>query len=78
MVKKMPKIEVIYAFIANDKEPDDEGLVGVRVGDTWMPLVGADVARVNSLRAIAQEIAKTTKKKITLAKFSTRTDMETI
>ena len=71
----MPKITTIWAFIAADKDPDDEGLVAGRVGSQWMPLVGADMARVESLKPIARSIAKVTGKKITLAKFEVRTDV---
>jgi len=74
----MPKIETIYAFISTEKGPNDEGIVAMKVGDTWMPLVGADMKRVDSLRPIAKQIAVVTKKRIVLAKFTVRQDMEEI
>ena len=74
----MPKIETIYAFIATEKEPDDEGIVAMRIGGNWIPLVAADEERVDSLRPIAQNIAKITRKKITLAEFKVREDVEVI
>jgi len=74
----MPKIEIIYAFIVIDREPDDEGIVGIRIGTAWMPLVGADEKRMESLRPIAQKIAKETGKKIIVAKFKFREDVEVI
>ncbi|GAH83034.1 unnamed protein product, partial [marine sediment metagenome] len=49
----MPRIEEMYAFVAEDTGPDDEGVVGVNTGCGWMPLVGADMARVESLKPIA-------------------------
>jgi hypothetical protein len=73
---KMPKIETIYAFISTEEGPEDEGVVAVKVGDVWMPLVGADMKRVESLRPLAKEIAQTTGKRIVLAKFTVREDME--
>jgi len=78
MVMNMPKIDVMYAFIAVDKEPNDEGVVAAFLNGAWMPLVGADMKRVESLKLLAQNIAKATGKKITLAKFQAREDVEVI
>lgn len=74
----MPKIQTIHVFIAIDKTPDDEGVVGMKVGNDWMPLVAADEARLKSLKPIAQKIATITKQKIILARFKVREDVETI
>ena len=81
----MPKIEALYAYIAQDKEdPDDEGVTAFlmpAVGfkrEMWVPMVGADKARMMSLKQKAQEIANTMGQKITLVKFSTKTVLETI
>lgn len=72
------RILSLWAFIA--KEADGtEGVIGVydRRG-AWVPLVGADLARVNSLRPVARDSAKRTGRTVTLAHFSVRTDQETI
>jgi len=81
----MPKIEAMYAYIAHEKEdPNDEGLTAFLMpamgfkGEQWAPMVGADEARMISLKPMAQEIANTTGQKITLVKFSVRADLETI
>lgn len=74
----MPKINSIYVFIAIDEEPDDEGVVAELIGNNWFPLIAADEARVKSLKPIAKRIAQRTKKKITLAKFKVREDLEVI
>ncbi len=81
----MPKIEVMYAYIAHEKgDPDDEGLTAFKMPamgfkpEQWAPMVGADEARMASIKPIAQELANTTGQKITLVKFSVRTDLETI
>lgn len=81
----MPKIEKLYAYIAHEKkDPDDEGVTAFLMpamgfkGEQWMPMVGADEARMKSLKQKAQEIANTTGQKIALAEFSVRTDLETI
>lgn len=54
------KIRELYAFISTD-ENGDEGIIGAIMpgsGGTFMPFVGADLARVESLRSIADQIAK--------------------
>lgn len=72
----MPKIDRIYAFITTDKDSEDEGIVARRIGDFWMPLIGADEARVEIMRYLAKDIAKITGKPVVLAKFTNREDIE--
>lgn len=71
----MPRIEEMFAFVAEDSGPDDEGIVGMNMGAGWMPLVGADMARVESLKPIARGIAMQTGKKIRLLHFSQREEL---
>ncbi len=71
----MPRIEEMYAFVAEDSGPDDEGVVGINTGSGWMPLVGADMARVESLKPIAREIAARTGQKIKLLHFTHREEL---
>ena len=71
----MPKIEEMYAFIAEDKGPDDEGIVGFMAGTGWLPMVGADMARVESLKPIARGIANATGTKIKLLRFTQREEL---
>ena len=72
-----PKITELFAFIA-EEGPEDEGIIAMMVGDRWMPMVGADMKRIESLRSIAQKIATIHGQKVILAKFTKRTDMEDI
>ena len=65
----MPKITEMFAFICEDKGPNDERVVA---------LVGADMARVNSLKSYALDIAKKTGKKVKLIHFTNREDLEEI
>lgn len=66
----MPKITEMYAFVTQDgDDPDDEGVMGIKIGGTWMPLVGADMARVESIRPHAEEIAEATGKSFRVLKF---------
>lgn len=64
----MPKIEEMYAFCA-EESPGDEGVIGTYSRGSWIPLVGADTARVDSLREIAIAIAKHKGIKVTLKRF---------
>ena len=74
----MPRIEEMYAFVAEDSGPDDEGVVAMSVRNVMLPLVGADMKRVESLRPIAKRIAQSTGKPIKLLHFVTRQELETI
>lgn len=68
------KITEMFAFVAKDE--NGEGVVGIRASDgTWMPLVGADHARIESLRPIAREIAEASGKEVILLRFINRVDM---
>lgn len=75
----MPKIKELFAFVAEDSGPEDEGIIGMSLGgDLMMPLVGADMARVESLKPAARQIAWLTGKKVKLLRFSTREDLGVI
>ncbi len=74
----MPKITEMWAWVSVEKGEDDEGVIGWRTGDFWMPLVGADKARIESLRQFAEMTAQLTNKPVRLVKFSTREDIEVI
>ena len=71
----MPRIEEMYAFVAEDSGPDDEGIVAMSVGHVMLPLVGADMARIESLRPIARDISAQTGKKVKLLHFTQREDL---
>lgn len=69
-------INEMFAFVASDSL--GEGLIAELIGNQWMPLVGADMDRVKSLRPIAERAARQTGKKIKLVKFTTRVHLEDI
>lgn len=71
----MPKIEEMFAFVTEDSSPDDEGIVAVPYGNEWLPMVGADMKRVESLKPIAQEIATKTGKNIKILHFTQREEI---
>jgi hypothetical protein len=51
----MPKITELFAFVSIGSDPDDEGVMAFQTnGGTWMPMVGADMTRVNELKPPAE------------------------
>lgn len=72
----MPRIEEMYAFITEDTGPDDEGIIGMNTPQGWMPFVGADMARVESLRPLVLQIAKDLGKEVKLLHFTKREELE--
>lgn len=74
----MPKIDEMYAFVVEDSGPDDEGIIGMNTKGGWMPLVGADMARIESLRPIARNIAYQLGKPVKLLHFDNRKELEVI
>jgi hypothetical protein len=63
----MPRITELYAYVMADTGPDDEGVPAfLGPGGAWMPMMGADLARAESLREQAITFARTTGKPITL------------
>jgi hypothetical protein len=71
------KIDSMYAFIAKDKE-GDEGVVGMPTKDGLLPMVGADMDRVNSLMPVAKIIAEQYGVPIKLYLFTNRTEITEI
>jgi len=74
----MPRITEIFAFIAEDAGPDDEGIAAFRHGQLWMPMVAADIARVESLRKMAEGISQARGMTIKLVRFTAREELEMI
>lgn len=74
----MPRITEMFAFIVEDTGPEDEGVIGFRTSTGWVPMVGADMKRVESLRPIARQISMETGKKVKLIHFTNREDLDEI
>ncbi len=79
----MPRIDKLWAFIAPDTGPEDEGLVTAMasdplIGNFPMPLIGGDMDRLESTRPVAQKIANASGVTIKLVTFSVRTEVEEI
>lgn len=71
----MPKIMEMYAFVAEDEGPEDEGIIGFKSCTGWMPMVGSDMARVESLRPLARAVSRGTGKKVKLIRFTKREEL---
>ena len=70
-------ITELFAFVDKiDDEDGDEGVIGMSTDFGWIPLIGADMARVESLRPIAEKVAKETGKKVILKKFKLTSEEE--
>lgn len=68
----MAKLVVNSVFVFVIDNPEGEGIPAMTVGQMVMPLVGADMARVDSLRPYAQELADTSGRSIKILEFSVR------
>jgi hypothetical protein len=65
----MPKIDQLFAFIC-EEAPEDEGVMGMQMSDgSWMPFVGADMKRVESLVPHADQISILANKPYKIVKF---------
>lgn len=71
------RITELWAWLAVH-EDGDEGVSAASLGGVMMPLLGADRARVESLRPYAEMSARATGKRVVLARFDVRTDVEVI
>lgn len=69
----MRRIDEMFAFVAEEKE--GEGVIAVHSPMGWLPLVGANMARVESLRPYAKEVAMRSGQKVRLLRFSAREEL---
>ncbi len=73
-------ITEVYCFASSDE--NGEGIIGQTVHmqgrEVFMPFVCADIARVNSMRQMAQTISQESGKTIKLVKFTHRELIEVI
>lgn len=69
-------IDEMWAYIAIGQE--GEGITAQLTESGWMPLIGADAARMASHRQLAQDLANESGKPLVLARFTQREDVEVI
>lgn len=72
----MPRIHTLWAFVSVDKLDGNEGVLCTVMGESIMPLIASDGIRLAELRPIAEKIAKQTKIKAKLVKFTHREELE--
>lgn len=76
-MKGQLRIDEMYAFVVVD-EDGTEGIPAFTAGDLAMPMVGADMAKIEDLRPIAAHVASSFGKRVELVKFSSREHLEWI
>lgn len=78
-MKGQLRIEQMYAFVMLDPADNTEGIPAFQGPDgMMMPMVGADMERVEQLRPIAEQMARVSGGKVTLCRFEVRTELEVI
>lgn len=70
-------IDQMFAFVCVDKD-GTEGIPAFVKNDIAYPLVGADMARIESIRPMAERLANQLGAPLTLCKFSVREELEVI
>lgn len=73
----MQKINKLYAWVATDKD-GGEGIIASQRNGLWFPMVSADRARVETLRAEVIDIGKISGLPIALLEFSERRVVEVL
>lgn len=76
MARGQLRIDEMFAFIQLDPLDNTEGVIAYLSEQGWMPMVGADMSRVEYLRPLAQNVADDTGRPVQLVKFSTREELE--
>jgi len=69
-------INAMYAWVVTEAD-GGEGVAGMSIpGLGMVPLVGADMDRIKSLRSYAEQVRKMTGYPVRLVRFSRRDDLE--
>lgn len=77
MSSKQLRIDSMYAYVAEDEE--GEGITAMQTpSGGWIPMVGADMARMESLRPVAEATVKATGNRVKLVRFTTRVELEVL
>jgi hypothetical protein len=71
------RIEEIFAFTVVDTD-GTEGVPAFKSGEHILPMMGADSARIEDLRPMAQQWANRNGLPMTLVRFTTREEVEVI
>ncbi len=71
-------IQELYAYVSVDPEDQNEGIIAMATPSGPLPLVGADIDRMKSLRKVAEDVAERSKIQVKLLRFSVREEIEVI
>jgi hypothetical protein len=72
------RIDEMYAFTQLDPLDNTEGVIAFLADSGWIPMVGADMTRVENLRPMAQRVANETGQPVRLLRFSVREEIEVL
>jgi hypothetical protein len=72
----MPKVTELFAFVVADQDQDDEGVMAFLSGNTWLPMVGADIKKIEALRPIADSISRQMGKPYRVVRFRAVEEIE--
>jgi hypothetical protein len=71
-------IDEMYAWVITLPDGSESVPAARGASGMWLPLIGADQERMESFRDYATDLAATEGRKLCLARFTSRQDMETI
>jgi len=74
----MPRINELFAFIADKEGPDDEGILVAMVGDEPIALVATTLDEMPRSREWIYKVAQQNAFRVQLVKFSHREVLETL
>jgi hypothetical protein len=74
----MEKIEKIFMFVIENPVNKEEGIIAANMDGSWIPFVGSDLARVNKLIPLANEIAQQANETYKILYFSNREDVTSL
>lgn len=72
------RITQLWAWTQVDPADNQEGIVGTLMGRNWMPLIASDRVRLDDLRPIARDMARTTGRAVRLRRFVAAEDVEVV
>jgi hypothetical protein len=74
----LPRIEHLWAYVMDDPDDGNEGIIGVSFGRLMMPLIASDHVRCDEYHRYAERIAKQLGRPVRLVRFETRVEVEVI
>ena len=74
----MPRVTELFAFVIEDRGPEDEGVPAILTDRGMLPLMGADWEREEGLRPHAQRLATQFGKPIRLLRFRGLEEVEVL